>query len=241
MNNFIFPTWPAPSRVHACTTLRQGGVSVLPFDTFNLADHVGDNKQHVLANRQALKNKLNLPNEPFWLEQTHSTTVLYSSGGKGDASFTRQPGAVCAVLTADCLPILVCNRQGTDVAAIHAGWRGLVHGIIENTLDAMLLPPEEILIWLGPAIGPSVYELGSEVRDCFLEQDLDAESCFIPAERKGHWLGNLYALARLRLKKRGILAVYGGEFCTFTDSQRFFSYRRDNGQTGRMASLIWMT
>ncbi|HSW93534.1 MAG TPA: peptidoglycan editing factor PgeF [Gammaproteobacteria bacterium] len=241
MNAIITPTWPAPPTVRACTTLRLGGVSLAPYDTFNLATHVGDDKAHVLTNREQLKNTLQLPAEPFWLEQTHSTTVLFKSAGKGDASFTDQPGQVCVVLTADCLPLLVCNRQGTVVSAIHAGWRGLADGIIENTLDAMSLSPEDILVWLGPAIGPSVYELGEDVRDCFLKKDPAAERCFRPAERDGYWLGNLYDLARQRLKKRAVSAVYGGEFCTYTDSKRFFSYRRDGERTGRMASLIWMT
>jgi hypothetical protein len=239
----IIPDWPAPSHIHACTTIRSGGRSLTPYHSFNLADHVGDNEQHVQANRQLLRNKLDLPNEPIWLEQTHSTIVLpaaKSDDRKADASFTDQPGQVCVVMTADCLPVLLCNRQGTYVAAIHAGWRGLANGVIENTVKAINLPPSDILVWLGPAIGPAVYELGQEVLDCFVEDNPEARHSFVPSSKSGHWLGNLYSLARLRLKKLNIHAIYGGDYCTYTDKERFFSYRRD-GSTGRMASLIWMT
>lgn len=238
----IIPDWPAPSTIRACTTVRTGGVSESPYHTFNLADHVGDRSEDVKTNRALLKKMLDLPSEPLWLEQTHSTIVLHAATShdtKADASFTDQPDQVCAVMTADCLPVLLCNRQGTRVAAIHAGWRGLANGIIENTVRAMNLSPDEVLVWLGPAIGPDVYELGDEVREYFLKIDEEAQHSFIPS-RPGHWFGNLYDLARLRLKKLDIHAIYGGEYCTYTDSERFFSYRRDESRTGRMASLIWI-
>ncbi len=245
MNSILTPDWPAPANVNACTTLRLGGVSEAPYDTFNLADHVGDNETHVKANRQLLTNWLHLPNEPVWLKQTHSTIVLPAISSNrnqtADATFSDQPEQVCVVMTADCLPILLCHRQGTQVAAIHAGWRGLADGIIEKTLEKMALPPDDILVWLGPAIGPRVYELGEEVRQCFIEKDSAADSAFIPSKNDGRWLGNLYHLATLRLHKQQVFAIYGGQYCTYTDNKRFFSYRRDGIHTGRMASLIWMT
>ncbi len=244
MMDFIVPNWPAPKNVRAFTTLRSGGMSEAPYDSFNLADHVGDHEKFVTANRQLLREKLQLPNEPVWLEQTHSTCVLSAElttgDNKADASFTNQANQVCAILTADCLPVLLCDRLGTQVAAIHAGWRGLLNGIIEKTLERMQVPSQDILVWLGPAIGPRVYELGEEVRQQFLEKEAEAEAAFVPSHRKGHWLGNLYDLARLRLQKHNVSAIYGGEYCTYSDKARFFSYRRDGDKTGRMASLIWI-
>ncbi|HSW69022.1 MAG TPA: peptidoglycan editing factor PgeF [Gammaproteobacteria bacterium] len=245
MNHVILPDWPAPAHVRAATTLRSGGVSEAPYHTFNLAENVNDDEQAVRINRNILKNMLSLPDEPIWLKQIHSQTVVLAEtrarGREADASFTHQTGQVCVVTTADCLPVLVCNRRGTSVAAIHAGWRGLANGIIENTLQAMSLSPLDILVWLGPAIGPKVYELGAEVREAFVKNDAASESAFVPSHNKDRWLGNLYVLAKLRLQKQGISAIYGGEFCTYSEKERFFSYRRDGNQTGRMASLIWMT
>lgn len=245
MTLFITPDWPAPANIQACTTLRQGGISEAPYDSFNLGDHVGDNPKHVEANRLLLKNSLNLPDEPVWLKQTHSTIALpaisNTRGKECDATFAHHSQQVCVVMTADCLPILLCNKDGTHVAAIHAGWRGLADGIIEKTLQAMNIPPEDLLVWLGPAIGPSVYELGEEVRACFIEKDPDAKSAFVPSENNGRWLGNLYSLAKQRLHKCKVWAIYGGDYCTYSDEAIFFSYRRDGNKTGRMASLIWMT
>lgn len=245
MKHFIQPDWPAPANVRAFTTLRSVGHSKVPFDKFNLAYHVGDNEKDVQANRELLKNLLNLPNEPFWLEQTHSTIVLpiteKSTDKKGDASFTNQAKQVCVIMTADCLPILICNRKGTYVAAIHAGWRGLADGIIEKTLQAMNLSSDDMMAWLGPAIGSKVYEVGAEVRERFIANDIEANQAFVPSKNEGRWLADLYALAKLRLYKQNISAIYGGEYCTYSDKDRFFSYRRDGNQTGRMASLIWMT
>ena len=239
---FIQPNWPAPPWVKAYTTLRSGGVSTAPYHDFNLAMDIGDPPKHVEQNRLILQEKLQLPAEPIWIKQIHSDTVITASVEnkykQADASFSKEQDQVCTVLTADCLPILLCNRQGTFVAAIHAGWRGLNKGIIEKTVVAIQSEPDEILAWLGPAISQKHFEVGEEVRSSFIQQDPTAESAFIPSE-SGRWLGDLYALARLQLKKLGITAIYGGEYCTFIDKDKFYSYRRDAQKTGRMASLIW--
>lgn len=236
--------WPAPVNVRVVTTSRDGqGISRPPFDRFNLADHVGDDPAAVAANRAQLVSQLNLPSAPVWLEQIHGTGVvtLPSSMTKpqADASVTAKPGVVCAVLTADCLPVLFCDRAGTRVAAAHAGWRGLAGGVLEATVSSLDVPPQELLAWLGPAIGPRAFEVGEEVRAAFMAEDLAAKSAFVQT-RPGHWHADLYALARRRLARLGIESVYGGGHCTFEDAQRFYSYRRD-GRTGRMASLIWFS
>lgn len=240
----IKPNWPAPPHVKAYTTLRSGGVSAAPFDTFNLAQHVNDNAANVNKNRAILKNELALANDPIWIQQTHSTIVLPATsenrGKEADASFTDQANQVCVVLTADCLPLLICNREGNKVAAVHAGWRGLAHGIIENTLKALAIPASDLLVWLGPAISQKNYEVGEEVRNFFLTSNPEAESAFTPSPNQ-RWLADLYALARLRLKKIGITEVYGGDYCTYEDATKFFSYRRDGDKTGRMASLIYIS
>jgi len=242
MSELIIPQWPAPEGVHACTTTRLGGYSLPPYDQFNLADHVGDDPAIVAANRQKLREILKLPSEPRWLQQIHGTDVLATDSGCSasniaDASYTTQPGQVCVVLTADCLPVLFCNRSGTCVAAAHAGWRGLAAGILEATLKQFNESAEEILIWLGPAIGPTAFEVGEEVRTAFTDYLPTAEMAFTPS-RKGHWFANLYLLAKQRFAHQGITTVYGGDFCTYTETQRFYSYRRDR-HTGRMATLIW--
>lgn len=240
---YITPEWPAPSHIKAYTTLRSGGVSKPPFDQFNLATHVGDNEAHVLQNRKILKETLGLPADPIWIEQTHSTIAINAHPDnrecEADASFSNELNQVCVVLTADCLPILLCNKKGTYIAAIHAGWRGLANGIIESTLIELNLPNEEWLAWLGPAIGPANFEVGDEVRSQFLLRHPEALYAFTPSSN-GRWLANLYALAKLSLLKQGIESIYGGQFCTYSDSKRFYSYRRDGTQTGRMASLIWI-
>lgn len=240
--NFIKPNWSAPNNVHAFTTTRLGGVSQAPYDSFNLADHVGEDEAIVAANRAILKTALSLPNEPIWLEQTHSTIVLPATpnnrGKKADAAFTNAPNQVCAIATADCLPILLCNKTGTHVAAIHAGWRGMAHGIIENTVTA--LQTKNLCVWLGPAIGPSEYEVGEEVKQEFISADPNATTAFTPSPQ-GRWLANLYQLARLRLQRLGINEIFGDDYCTFTDKNLFYSYRRDGAKTGRMVSLIWFT
>ncbi len=240
--NWIEPDWPTPLRVHALTTTRRGGYSLPPYAGLNLASHVGDDPAAVAANRNRLSAELGLPNEPLWLTQVHgcevADTLLAKPGCQADAAIASAPGEVCAVLTADCLPVLFCDRAGTRVAAAHAGWRGLAAGVLEITLERLALPPEEILAWLGPAIGPQAFEVGGEVVAAFVTGDPGAMAGFrqVTAER---WYADLYALARRRLQARGVEQITGGDYCTFSDAERFYSYRRD-GRTGRMASLIWL-
>ncbi|MDE2599746.1 MAG: peptidoglycan editing factor PgeF [Rhodocyclaceae bacterium] len=235
---FLSPDWPAPPNVHALVTTRAGGASTGPWQGLNLATHVGDDPAHVALNRAWLRAQL--PAEPAWLEQVHGTdcVVAESAGATGiaDASVSFEALQVCAVLTADCLPVLFCSDDGKVVAAAHAGWRGLLAGVLENTLAAMHVAPLEIMAWLGPAIGPQRFEVGAEVRDLFVAQDAGAADAFVAHGDK--WLADIYALARMRLRKAGLTAIYGGGLCTVSDAERFYSYRRD-GATGRMASLIW--
>jgi polyphenol oxidase len=252
MPEFLLPRWPAPRAVRAAVTTRAGGVSQGPYAAFNLAGHVGDDPVAVVENRRRLREALALPAEPLWLEQVHGCAVAECgrdlAGARADAAFAEGPGAVCAVLTADCLPLLLCNRSGSRVAAAHAGWRGLAEGVIEAALGRFPDPPAELLAWLGPAIGPAAFEVGAEVRAAFLAQrPADAEA-FRPAPPKlvppsrlqaDTWLANLYRLAYNRLLAHGVGWIGGGEHCTLSDPDRFFSYRRD-GTTGRMASLIWI-
>jgi len=239
---FIFPDWPAPARVKAVTTTRTGGVSRGPYASFNLGDRVGDDAAAVRRNREALCAALKLSAEPMWLRQVHGTHILDAAhsviGSEGDGAWSAQPGAVCAVLTADCLPIFLCDAQGSKVAVLHAGWRGLAAGVIEQGVRAMAGTPEQLLVWLGPAIGPQAFEVGPEVRTAFAQHDQAAVRAFTPT-RAGRYLADLYALARLRLSALGVTQIFGGGFCTFTDRERFYSYRRD-GVCGRMASLIWL-
>lgn len=238
----ITPNWPAPPQVKAYTTTRHGGVSHPPYDSFNLAEHVGDDAQAIANNRAILAETLKLPTEPIWLNQVHGTQAIAAQptyfNCSADATYTNQLGQVCVVLTADCLPVLVCDRHGTTVAAAHAGWRGLAAGILEATLQHFQVPAQDILVWLGPAIGPQVFEVGDEVRTTFIQVLPSAQSAFTPS-RPGHWLANLYHLAQQRLSQQGVTHIYGGDFCTYTDPERFYSYRRDK-VTGRMASLIWL-
>lgn len=241
-DNFIWPDWPAPASVRAVCSTRVGGVSQTPYESLNLGDHVGDAAGAVVSNRSALRRALQLPAEPCWLEQVHGScavdVAVQTLPCQADAAYTDQAGVVCAVLTADCLPLLLCDRAGTRVAAVHAGWRGLAGGVIERAVESFTVPGSELLAWLGPAIGPRAFEVGDEVRAEFIAHDAAAVSAF-NAARAGHWYADLYLLARQRLATRAVSAVYGGEHCTYTDAQRFFSYRRD-GSTGRMASLIWL-
>jgi polyphenol oxidase len=240
MTQFIHPEWPAPANILALTTVRTGGCSLPPYDGFNLGDHVGDDPAAVAANRTALR--AHSPSEPTWLKQVHGAVVADADNPgapvEADASVAFKPGTVCAVLTADCLPVLFCNRAGTVVAAAHAGWRGLASGVLEATVSAMQAKPGEILAWLGPAIGPQAFEVGDEVREVFVSDLSETRTAFKPGVH-GKWLADIYALARLRLGRAGVDAVFGGGLCTLTDSGRFYSYRRDR-TTGRMASLIWI-
>ncbi len=239
----IRPDWPAPSQIKAYTTLREGGVSLAPYHNFNLGMHTGDNPIDVSTNRRRLKTVLGIPSEPIWLNQTHSAIVLPALlthlNQEADATYTDELNRVCIVLTADCLPILLCHHSGSHVAAIHAGWRGLVKGIISETLTALKLPPEECIAWLGPAIGPEAFEVGNIVRQLFIQCEPETATAFIPSPN-GKWLGNLYTLARCFLQKQGVTHIYGGTYCTYSEKSRFFSYRRDGEKTGRMASLIWI-
>lgn len=236
--------WPAPGNIRTASTLRSGGVSAPPFDTLNLGTHVGDKPEAVRENRLRLRNALALPAEPCWLEQVHGTTVVeaatWATPPKADACIARSPGQVCVVMTADCLPVLFCNRDGDRVAAAHAGWRGLAGGVLESTVSSLGLPGSALMAWLGPAIGPQEFEVGDEVRIAFTARDAAAAEAFRPSHRPGRWLADLYLLARQDLARLGVTAVYGGGWCTVRDEARFFSYRRD-GQCGRMASLIWLT
>lgn len=231
--------WPAPANVHSVTTLRTGGVSEDSFASLNPATHVGDNLDSVYQNRKIIKFMLNLPSEPVWLNQTHSNravnAVATPSLQQADASYTDQPGVVCAVMTADCLPLLVCSNDGSEIAAIHAGWRGLLEGVIDNTLST--LNNNDVLVWLGPAIGPECFEVGAEVRDSFVAKSPDSALAF-KQKNDEKWLADIYQLARIILAKLGVNKVYGGNFCTVTEAARFYSYRRDK-DTGRMATLIW--
>ena len=237
----IVPDWPAPKQIKCLMTTRAGGVSGAPWSSLNLGDHVGDAPADVAANRARLRQ--HLPAEPAWLKQVHSTRAVDASSGQveADAAFTRQPGQVCAVLTADCLPVLFCDRAGSVVAAAHAGWRGLADGVLEATVAAMEVPPGDLLAWMGAAIGPRVFEVGDDVRQAFADHHPEAAAAFLPhpALERGKWLADLYLLARIRLDHAGVSAVYGGGRCTFSEAESFFSYRRD-GVTGRMASVIWL-
>lgn len=239
MSDWLIPDWPAPAGVKACVTTRAGGVSLAPFDSLNLGDHVDDSPETVAENRRRLTDHFSI--QPAWLKQVHGIAVAHadpSLTATADASWTATPGIACTAMTADCLPALFCDRVGTRVAAAHAGWRGLAAGVLEATLDSLAVPPEEVLVWLGPAIGPQAFEVGPEVRETFVEQLPEAAKAFVPSQNAGKFMADIYELARLRLATRGVTAVYGGGFCTVTDP-RFFSYRR-SPRTGRFASLVWL-
>jgi YfiH family protein len=242
-DSFLIPDWPAPSRVRAAQTTRVGGFSKGAYAGFNLATHVGDDAAQVAANRAALKQTLALPAEPRWLEQVHGTHALQlpaASCNASDASWTAQPGEVCVVMTADCLPVLFCDEAGECVAAAHAGWRGLVDGVLEATVAAMPAPASKLMAWLGPAIGPQAFEVGAEVRERFVAIDASAAQHFVAsADKDQKYHADIYGLARDRLRECGVRNVSGGGLCTVTDAQRFFSFRRDR-VCGRMASLIWL-
>lgn len=229
-NEFIIePNWPAPAHIRAYTTLRDSGVSRPP---------------EIRLDRERLISLLQLPNEPIWINQIHSSIVLEAlsenRNKEADASFTQEPQQICVVSTADCLPILLCHHNGSHVAAIHAGWRGLQKNIIAETVKALNLPGNEILAWIGPGISQTHYEVGEEIRNLFIENDPQTIQAFVPSVNQ-RWMADLYTIARMQLKKLGITAIYGGEFCTYTDDKYFFSCRREGkGKFGNIVSLIWI-
>lgn len=243
--HIITPDWPAPEPVKALVTCRQGGVSQVGYASFNLAQHVADDEALVEANRQQLIQQAKLPSQPVWLDQVHGINVIDISDSdvngtavpQADASIARNQHSVCAVMTADCLPVLLCKADGSAVAAVHAGWRGLLSGVIENTVS-QLGEAERVLAWLGPAIGPGQFEVGLEVKQAFADKKSVMQQAFQQVDRT-HYLADLYALARMTLLHCGVKRMYGGEHCTYNQPNQFYSYRRD-AVTGRMASLIWL-
>lgn len=241
----IIPDWPAPRRVKALCSTRLGGFSEAPWDSLNLGAHVGDEPVRVQQNRQSLAAMAGIGSDRIgWLDQVHGTNVVALPAAgvpRADASFTTEPGYACAIMTADCLPVLLCDVSGSRVGAAHAGWRSLCGGVLEALVDSLGGSQAELMAWLGPAIGPARFEVGAEVREAFLHWDSAAAGAFSEqGARPGHFMADIYSLARQRLEGCGVSRVYGGNFCTVSEPQRFFSYRRD-GQTGRMASLIWLT
>ena len=242
------PEWPAPPGVRAAFALRSGGVSAPPFDSLNLGAHVGDEAAAVAGNRRRVRTQLRLPEEPAWMEQVHGIDVLdldllaQGAAGNGvitaDAALTRRTGRICTVQVADCLPVLLAARDGSAVAAAHAGWRGLAAGVLEATVQALAVEPGQLIGWLGPGIGAAHFEVGEDVRRAFVTHDAAAAAAAFTSNQRGRWQCNLAALARARLAALGVAAVFGGEWCTYADAARFFSYRRD-GRCGRMAALIW--
>lgn len=249
----IYPYWTAPKNVHALTTTRIGGVSMAPFTSLNMGSRVGDNLTHVAQNRRCVIQVEQIPSEPYWLTQTHSiialdiskTPLQMATGNipnqtvEADASYTHQAKQVSVVLTADCMPVLFCSTKGDEVAAAHAGWRGLCNGILEETVKKFASPPINIIAWLGPAISAKKFEVGIEVKKQFEKIDYNAQTAFKlinPAEQK--YLADLYLIAKQRLQAMGVTKIFGGDFCTYTEQDTFFSYRRESN-TGRMASMIW--
>jgi YfiH family protein len=235
---WIEPDWPAPPGIRAASTLRRGGVSEGPYASLNLGAHVGDDPERVMENRRRLADALSLPSEPVWLNQVHGRRTVPAEAPDdrcADASFTREPGIVCGIMTADCLPVLLCSRDGAAVAAVHAGWKGLASGVIESAVAAM--GARDLIVWLGPAIGPEAFEVGDEVREAFLRNGAEFATGFQEAAN-GKWLADIYRLARLTLHRLDIAEIHGGGWCTFGHGGDFFSYRRDR-ITGRMATLIW--
>lgn len=246
---WLTPDWDAPAHVHAISTLRAGGgVSSGAFASLNLAQHVGDDPAHVRANRAWLREAVQLPQEPLWLEQVHGIDVAVNEASRStaavppraDAAVAFEPGRVCVVMTADCLPVVFADRAGTRIGVAHAGWRGLVGGVLEATVAALRAPPAELVAWLGPAIGPDSFEVGAEVRDAFIARDVENADGF-RRNAAGRYQADLYALARQALQRAGVRAVTGGGRCTQRESGQFFSFRRDGGRTGRMATLAWLT
>lgn len=239
--DWIVPDWDAPPHVRAVVTTRNGGVSLGPYSSMNLGYGSGEDRRLVNENRRRFAAQMQC--EPFWLSQVHGHAVADADGDnaepRADAAVAREPGRAPAVLVADCLPVLICDRGGTAVAAAHAGWRGLASGVLEATVTAMGADPAEMVAWLGPAIGPAAFEVGDEVRVAFLAVDSGSDRAFV-AGRPGKWYADLYVLARRRLARAGVTSVSGGELCTVSNPRRFYSYRRD-GVTGRMAAAVWIS
>lgn len=240
-DTFIYPDWPAPANVKALQTTRHGGISLAPYDTLNLGSHVGDAPLAVAHNRQLLEPFM--PSEPVWLEQVHGTVVVdagvASCAPQADACIARHRGAVCVVMTADCLPVLLCDEAGTVVGAAHAGWKGLAAGVIEATVKAMDVAPQKLMVWLGPAIGQNAFEVGAEVCETFIAHQAQAAEAFIRHGVEGKYHADIYLLAHQRLNALGITRIFGGNYCTYHQKDKFFSYRRD-GVTGRMGTFIWL-
>lgn len=243
--SWLLPDWPAPPGVHALSTRRAGGVSRGEFASFNLARHVGDDPAAVQSNREQLRLRAGLPAEPLWLEQVHGTEVVEHAGQVGasppraDAAVAFEPGRVCVVMTADCLPVVFTDVGGTRVGVAHAGWRGLAGGVLEATIDALRVAPGQLMAWLGPAIAQPAFEVGPEVRGAFVARNPEHEAAF-RANDAGRFQADLYLLARQVLVRAGVRGIHGGGRCTATESHDFFSFRRDGGRTGRMATLAWL-
>jgi len=240
---WLTPDWPAPPAARACSTLRRGGVSSGPHASLNLATHVGDREANVTENRRRMRLAAGLPAEPLWLSQVHGAMVIRHESAAGpspqaDAAVAFEPGRVCAVMTADCLPVVFVDRDATRIAVSHAGWRGLAGGVLEATIAALAVPAASLLAWLGPAISQQSFEVGPEVRDAFLRLSPQFDAGFI-ANARGRHQADLYALARITLARAGVETVYGGGWCTLREAERFYSFRRD-GTTGRMATLAWL-
>ncbi len=242
--HYLTPDWPAPANIKACVTKRAGGASTGAFNGLNMGLRSGDVPETVLENREIVKADWQFSNEPQWLHQVHGVDVAIARPDaierEGDAVWTDQAGLTCAVLTADCLPVIFCNRFGSKVAVAHAGWKGLQGGVLEQTVKALSEPVEELMAWMGPAISQKHFEVGPEVRAAFIGEDASASQAFLSGDGD-RWFGDLYALAKLRLNAIGLTDLYGGGLCTYSDSDSWYSYRRDGAKSGRLATLIWMT
>lgn len=240
---WVTPDWPVPASVRVCATLRGGGASEGAYASLNLANHVGDHEDRVAENRRRLSAALELPSEPLWLNQVHGVSVARhtdrDASRTADASVAFERNQVCAVLTADCLPVVLADRGATRVAVAHAGWRGLAAGVLESAITALDVPASQLAAWLGPAISQPAFEVGAEVRAAFLAKSPDYGAAFA-ANARGRYQADLYELARLTLERAGVASVYGGGWCTFGEPERFFSYRRDGGRTGRIATVAWL-
>lgn len=240
---YLTPDWPAPKNIRAYTSTRQNGFSKAPFDSFNLGTYVNDNLDCVNKNVVALVNDLQLPELPLWLHQVHGNRAVrieeQTTAPDADTSFTQQKNKVCAVLTADCLPVLVCNREGTEVAAIHAGWKGLLVNAVDAAIKAMYSSPDDLIAWMGPGLGPNNFEMGDDVYADFLNAHPNYAQGF--TRHSDRWLFNCYTIGKMQLQRAGVNSIYGGGLCTFDDKDHFYSYRRDKGTTGRMASLIYIS